>query len=1582
MKYNLQNQFSHTLVASDSHASPQQWQATSRVKSQRLGRSVFMKTALPFLLVFAAVAPMFAATTLDWNPPVVGSGGSVTWATGGNWVGGTAPTNDLTTHIARFNQTSYNFQPNAGTTSINGLQFGDGSTITATLTLAGTALSIGNGGITKFANAGATTISSPIKLGSDQNWANNSSSVLTVSGTVSNVANVSPFTLTLNGSGIGGTTISGVISNGGATGTTALTINNTGGATTLSANNTYTGATTITAGTLQIGSGSTTGKLATTGTISNDGVLIFNRSNSVTQGTDFSSSAINGSGQVIQNGTSLLTLNVANGYSGGTTVNSGNLQFSSGAVPSSGLITINSGGALNSTGAFTTVATWLSSGKIATGSSGSIALTGNSANAIDFTGYSNLMLGASSAATYSGALTAAGTTYRLGGGGSTLTVSSGLNASGNSLVVGADGSTGTVVLTAANAYTGATTLNSGTLSLSGPTGTVASSAVTANAGSALSFDSTASGATRAASVTLKDAALTVTGNATSNSVDTITGALTLDKPSTWGNVGANTVTVTAGAMNAQLVAGSLVRANNGAVFFRGTNLGQNTIASNTAGASNISFSTAPSAQLVGGGGAAGTTTISILPWAVGSTTAGGVPTGFVTYDANGIRVLSSGAGEYATTITGGASTTDNVMLSAAGGTVTANGATTINSLFLNNAAATTTVLAGTGALTVTSGAIYADFSLGGNNDVLVISKQIDFGAVEGVIGTMGTLNSKTLSFSGGISGSGGITIYTANATATNQGGVNLGAANTYTGDTIINGQAIAANVNALANFANNGRTGDVYVNGTLGLSGSNNSSVRMNGLWGNGRIITPFSNNETLIVGDNNATSTFTGTITQTNGGIGLTKIGAGTLTLSGTNTYTSGTTVSGGTLKGTQTSSTPFGTGSVAITNSTLALAPTGSGADINLTGSVAGSGNAFTYNTGATFSLDKGSNTSLTYTQGSSISALSRGTNGTLILSVGAIANLGNTVAGGGERFIMPGTVTQVNTLVSGVVGQDRGNSNAGDFVTYDATNGFKKATYTSSNTFANVDTDVVSITSGTSTGGATAAYAIKVTGTTLTNTGNTITLGSSTNPIAGLVLNSGTISGGTLLTPASSATEFGIYTSGASAISSSINTATSQAGVTVFGPGSLDVSGSTGNSFTGSLRVNQSTLIYNDNNQLGSSTSSITLNGGTLQSSGTVALGGGSRAIILAAGGANTGGTFDVTSGTTTYQNASASSKLMSGSGASLTKTGSGTLALTGNTTNTYTGGTFVNVGTLQLGASDKLANTGDVTVGGGTFAIQTFSDTVGAVTLTSGSITGTTGVLTGSSYDVRSGSASAILGGSGVALTKTTTGTVTLSGTNTYTGNTSVSAGKLLVNGSTDSASAVSVSAGTATGTPVATLGGTGIVGGNVSLTAESTATFKNGGILAPTASASGTALAVTGTTTFNTGSIFEFDLNAATTNTRVGETYGQLAGTGIIGGSGAIFNIVLGTNAFTDVFWDTTKTWTNVFTQNNVTTNTLASIFSGGFGGPGVDSAGLVSGQGSFTLSGTDTLTWSAVPEPTSALAGILIGVGLLRRRRA
>jgi autotransporter-associated beta strand protein len=52
-----------------------------------------------------------------------------------------------------------------------------------------------------------------------------------------------------------------------------------------------------------------------------------------------------------------------------------------------------------------------------------------------------------------------------------------------------------------------------------------------------------------------------------------------------------------------------------------------------------------------------------------------------------------------------------------------------------------------------------------------------------------------------------------------------------------------------------------------------------------------------LTVGDNDQTSSFDGVIQNTAGTLALTKVGTGTLTLNGTNTYTGDTTVSGGEL-------------------------------------------------------------------------------------------------------------------------------------------------------------------------------------------------------------------------------------------------------------------------------------------------------------------------------------------------------------------------------------------------------------------------------------------------------------------------------------------------------------------------------------------------------------------------------------------------------------------------------------------------------------------------------------------------------------
>ena len=119
--------------------------------------------------------------------------------------------------------------------------------------------------------------------------------------------------------------------------------------------------------------------------------------------------------------------------------------------------------------------------------------------------------------------------------------------------------------------------------------------------------------------------------------------------------------------------------------------------------------------------------------------------------------------------------------------------------------------------------------------------------------------------------------------------------------------------------------------------------------------------------------------------------------------------------------------------------------------------------------------------------------------------------------------------------------------------------------------------------------------------------------------------------------------------------------------------------------------------------------------------------------------------------------------------LHKTGSGALQLA--VSNSSSGPIEVSQGTVNATAINALGSSADLLVNGGTVAISSFNNLVGAVTLTSGSITGTSGTLGASAFSVESGTISAHLDGSGLIsanLTKTTAGTVTLSGTNTLLG----------------------------------------------------------------------------------------------------------------------------------------------------------------------------------------------------------------------
>ena len=229
-------------------------------------------------------------------------------------------------------------------------------------------------------------------------------------------------------------------------------------------------------------------------------------------------------------------------------------------------------------------------------------------------------------------------------------------------------------------------------------------------------------------------------------------------------------------------------------------------------------------------------------------------------------------------------------------------------------------------------------------------------------------------------------------------------------------------------------------------------------------------------------------------------------------------------------------------------------------------------------------------------------------------------------------------------------------------------------------------------------------------------------------------------------------------------------------------LTLTGSGNNTYTGGTTINGGTVVINSATSFGATTGGVALNAATVE----VATGfSNSRIYTLG----SSSSTFQVDpSQTFTVTGA------IAGSGV-LNKTGTGTMVL--GASNTYSGGTVVTAGTLQLNGNDRLSNLGSVTISGGTFDLQTFTDTVGLVTLNSGSIIGTgTNALTGSSFTLKSGSVSAILAGGG-AVTKSGPGTVTLSGANTYSGGTSINGGILAVtsSGALGSGGTISFNGGT-------------------------------------------------------------------------------------------------------------------------------------------------------------------------------------------
>ena len=151
--------------------------------------------------------------------------------------------------------------------------------------------------------------------------------------------------------------------------------------------------------------------------------------------------------------------------------------------------------------------------------------------------------------------------------------------------------------------------------------------------------------------------------------------------------------------------------------------------------------------------------------------------------------------------------------------------------------------------------------------------------------------------------------------------------------------------------------------------------------------------------------------------------------------------------------------------------------------------------------------------------------------------------------------------------------------------------------------------------------------------------------------------------------------------------------------------------------------------------------------------------------------------------------------------LTKIGSGTLILS-NPTNTYQGGTTLNGGILTLGGVGSLG-TGDLAIG--------LDGTAGSTLRFNfaGTYAGNINHAASATFDTNTNAVtlSGVVSGNGATLTKAGGGTLTLSAANTYSSNTVVSNGTLMVTNTTGSGTGF----GSVAVSPGASLGGTGTVG---------------------------------------------------------------------------------------------------------------------------------------------------------------------------
>lgn len=618
-------------------------------------------------------------------------------------------------------------------------------------------------------------------------------------------------------------------------------------------------------------------------------------------------------------------------------------------------------------------------------------------------------------------------------------------------------------------------------------------------------------------------------------------------------------------------------------------------------------------------------------------------------------------------------------------------------------------------------------------------------------------------------------------------------------------------------------------------------------------------------------------------GAAALHKTGTGTVTLSGANDYSGGTIISGGTLA--ISSDAGLGSGDLTFDGGTL-----------QATSTLTTSRNATLNSGGGGLAASAGA--TLTYNGLlSGAGALTISGAGKVVFS-GANTYLGGTTLTGGTLSILEdsslGHAAGALTLQGGTL-ETRGTTTANRSIVLAGSGGGLAAAAGTTLTQAGRIT-------GTGALNVNGAGTLKLTNATNSYSGGT-TLSAGTLEIAGdTTLGTGglTFAGGTLASTTSSTISRAVSLSSSGTITTAADTTLSLSGVlsgagglTVGGSGKLALSGT--NTYSGGTTLAGGTLSVVAEENLG--TGALNFNGGTLDvgssfnlaRSGTIGAGGGTIALgsntltswsggfsgagalnvtgtgtlILAGANSYTGGTT-ITGATLQVGNAGAGGSLagdvtnngklvvdrlmptvlsgkISGSGA-FEQRGTSTTTLTAD--NTYTGGTRISGGTLQIGQGSTTGwIAGDVENNGRLVFNRSDETTYGGVVSGSGSLVksqnskttltgansytgGTT--ITGGTLVVGDGATSGKLGSGRIdnygtiafnrsdvvtiddvisgdgQFNQIGSGTTILNGINTYTGATRVTSGKLVVNGAITSSGGITVDADGA-------IGGSGTIG---------------------------------------------------------------------------------------------------------------------------------------------------------------------------